>query len=314
VSARPAATGGLAGSRRFADRYLDYLSAERGLSPHSLEAYRRDLDLYGDYLEEHDISSALGVSDDDVSAFVAWLRERRTSTGRPYAASTISRILVTVRGFHRFLRDEGLAGADPARDVSGPRPPRTLPKALTTAQVERLLAAPTGDEPLALRDRAMLELLYASGLRITELISLDVDDLDLAEETVRCVGKGDKERVVPVGRTALRAVDAWLVRGRPALQPSTPAAFVNGRGGRLSRQGGWQIIKRHARDADLADSVSPHTLRHSFATHLLDGGADVRIVQELLGHASVNTTQIYTLVSRTRLRDVYDRAHPRAKR
>ena len=299
---------------RLTARYLDYLSAERGLSRHSLVAYRRDLDLYGAYLTEQGMVSPVGVAGDDVSGFVRWLRERPGRGGRPYAASTIARALVTVRGLHRFLQDEGLAAADPARDVSGPRPPRNLPKALSTTQVERLLAAPTGDGPLALRDRAMLELLYASGLRITELISLDVDDLDTGDETVRCTGKRSKERIVPVGRSALRALEAWLVRGRPVLQPSSPALFVNGRGGRLSRQGGWQIIKRHARDADLADSVSPHTLRHSFATHLLDGGADVRIVQELLGHASVNTTQIYTLVSRTRLQEVYRLAHPRAKR
>ena len=301
-------------TQRLGVRYLDYLSAERGLSSHSLSAYRRDLRLYATYLDEHGIDSPLTVADEDVTTFVAWLRSRRGRGGKPYAPSTLARIMVTVRGFHRFLSDEGLAAGDPTREVTGPRPPRSLPKALSSDQVLRLLAAPVGDDPLALRDRALLELLYAAGLRITELISLDVDDVDAQERTVRCLGKRDKERIVPVGRMALGALEAWLVRGRPTLGPHDPALFVNGQGGRLSRQGGWQIIKRHADRAGLAESVSPHTLRHSFATHLLDGGADVRVVQELLGHASVNTTQVYTLVSRTRLQEVYDRAHPRAKR
>lgn len=300
--------------RRPIERYLDYLRAERGLSSHSLAAYERDLLRYAEYLGERTIDRLDDVADEDVTAFVEWLRARTTRTGQPYAPSTMSRILVTVRGLHRFLTEEGVTTADPSRDVSGPRPQRRLPKALSTDEVAQLLAAPAGDEPLRLRDRAMLELLYAAGLRITELISLDVDDLDIAERTVRCLGKGAKERIVPVGRMAIAAVDAWLVRGRSRLRPSAPALFTNGRGGRLTRQGGWQIIKRHADAVGLADSVSPHTLRHSFATHLLDGGADVRVVQELLGHASVNTTQIYTLVSRTKLREVYDLAHPRARR
>ena len=306
-------TGSPSGADRFATRYLDYLRAERGLSSHSLAAYERDLALYGAYLDERGIASPLSVGDADVSGFVAWLRERPTRRGRPYATSTIARALVTIRGFHRFLRDEGLTDRDPSRHVGGPRPPQRLPRALSTDQVVRLLAAPTGDDALALRDRAMLELLYAAGLRISELTALDVDDVDEQERTVRCVGKGHKERVLPVGRMALAAVGAWLVRGRPLLGPQSPALFTNGRGGRLSRQGGWQIIKRHADAAGLAAEVSPHTLRHSFATHLLDGGADLRVVQELLGHADVGTTQVYTMVSRTRLHDVYQRAHPRAR-
>lgn len=295
-------------------RYLDYLRAERGLATHSLAAYERDLAVYVAYLGERDIPSPLDVVADDVTVFVAWLRSRTSRRGRPYASSTLARMLVTVRGFHRFLVDEGIAGDDPTRRVTGPRPPQRLPKALSTAQVSRLLESPGGDDPLALRDRALLELLYAAGLRISELTALDVDDLDPDERTVRCLGKGAKERIVPVGRLALRALEAWLVRGRPALRPGSAALFTNGRGGRLTRQGGWQIIKRHADAAGLSDAVSPHTLRHSFATHLLDGGADLRVVQELLGHADVGTTQIYTMVSRARLRDVYDRAHPRAKR
>ncbi|CAN5463877.1 site-specific tyrosine recombinase XerD [soil metagenome] len=294
------------------DSYLDFLSVERGLSPHSLAAYRRDLRLYGAYLDEVGIAEPRDAVAADLAGFVAWIRERRSATGRAYAASTVARTLVAVRGLHKFLLREGLAGDDPSVDVTGPRARRPLPKALALADVEQLLAAPAGDEPQDLRDRAMLELLYAAGLRITELIDLDVDDVDLTQRTVRCLGKGGKERIVPLGRAACLAVDGWVVRGRPGLGPGTPALFCNRRGGRLTRQGGWKIIKRHAERVGLGDRVSPHTLRHSFATHLLDNGADVRVVQELLGHASVNTTQVYTLVSRTRLRAVYERAHPRA--
>lgn len=294
------------------DRYLDHLAVERGLADHSLAAYRRDLGLYAAYLSSEELGSPTTATEDVVGGFVRWIGEQRTAAGRPYAASTVARTLVAVRGFHRFLVAEGLADADPSRDVAGPRTRRPLPKALSQAQVNLLLAAPEGDDPRALRDIAMLELLYSAGLRITELVELDVDDVDLSVRTVRCTGKGSKDRIVPVGRVACRAVEAWLVRGRPALEPRSPALFCNRRGGRLTRQGAWKIVKRHAERVGLGERVSPHTLRHSFATHLVDGGADVRVVQELLGHASVNTTQVYTQVSRTRLRDVYDRAHPRA--
>ncbi|MGH8900503.1 MAG: site-specific tyrosine recombinase XerD [Egibacteraceae bacterium] len=297
---------------RHADRYLDYLSVERGLSPHSLAAYRRDLALYATYLDVIGIDGPLNAEPEDLTGFMTWIRELRTARGKPYAASTISRTLVAVRGLHKFLLREGLTNTDPSVEIIGPRTPRPLPKALSLQQVERLLASPVGDDPVGLRDRAMLELLYAAGLRITELVDLDVDDVDLVQRTVRCLGKGSKERIVPVGRVACRALGAWTTWGRPALQPGSSTLFCNRRGGRLTRQGGWKIIKRHAQRAGFADRVSPHTLRHSFATHLLDNGADVRVVQELLGHASVNTTQIYTRVSRARLRVVYDQAHPRA--
>lgn len=295
-----------------ADRYLDHLRVERGLSSHSVAAYRRDLSLYASYLDTCGIDGPLDARPEDLAAFVAWIREQRTATGATYAPSTVARTLVAVRGLHQFLVREGLAGDDPSREVTGPRLQRSLPKALTVDEVKRLLHAPTGEDAVALRDRAMLEVLYAAGLRITELVSLDVDDVDLTERTLRCVGKGRRERIVPIGRPARAAVEAWLVRGRPSLGPADPALFCNRRGGRLTRQGGWKIIKKHADTVGLAETVSPHTLRHSFATHFLDGGGDVRVVQELLGHASVNTTQIYTLVSRARLRAVYERAHPRA--
>jgi integrase/recombinase XerD len=293
-------------------RYLDYLSVERGLSPHSVAAYQRDLALYETYLDMTGIDGPLNVEPEDVTGFVAWTLQLRTAGGKPYATSTISRTLVTVRGLHKFLLREGLTDRDPSLEVSGPRLERALPKALSTEQVCRLLASPPDDDPIGLRDRAMLELLYAAGLRISELVDLDVDDADLVDRTVRCIGKGLKERVVPIGRAASLALEAWTRIGRPQLEPQSRALFCNRRGGRLTRQGGWKIIKRHAQQAGFGDRVSPHTLRHSFATHLLDGGADVRIVQELLGHASVNTTQIYTRVSRARLRAVYDQAHPRA--
>jgi len=297
---------------RHAGRYLDHLAVERGLSPHSLAAYRRDLALYGDYLAARGIANPLEAVAEDLAEFVAWVRERRTAEGRPFATATVARTLVAVRGLHRFLVREGLTAVDPTVEVTGPRAPRPLPKALPLERVERLLAAPLGDDPAALRDRALLELLYGSGLRISEAVDLDVDDLDLDGAVVRAFGKGRKERLVPVGRPARRALEAWLTRGRPALARTAPALFVNLRGGRLTRQGAWKLLKAHAERAGLGEAVSPHVLRHSFATHLLDNGADVRVVQELLGHANVNTTQVYTLVSRARLRAVYERAHPRA--
>lgn len=297
-----------------AARFLDYLIVERGLSEHSLAAYRRDLKLYQIYLSEHAIDDVSAAGVDDLRQFVPWLRDVTNAQGRAYAPRSIARTLAAVRGFHRFLVAEGLAASDPSTDVVSPRLPRSLPKALSTTQVERLLAAPAGDTAAALRDRALLELLYGAGLRISELVALDVDDVDLVSRTVRCLGKGRKQRIVPFGRPAARALDALLVRGRPAMDPGGPWLLCNQRGGRLTRQGAWKIVKTYADSADLGALVSPHTLRHSFATHLLDGGADVRVVQELLGHASVNTTQIYTQVSTSRLRTVYERAHPRATR
>lgn len=300
------------GLPRHAQRFLDYLAVERGLSTHSLSAYRRDLRIYGRYLAQHAVEDPAIVDLEAVAGFVAWLRGGAAAAGGAYAESSVARMLAAVRGFHRFLVREGLAADDPARELTGPRAPRTLPKALTTDQVERLLAAPSGEKPATLRDRALLELLYGAGLRISELVSLDVDDLDIERRMVRCLGKGSRERIVPFGRPAGGAVAAWVVRGRPAFSPRGPWLLCNQRGGRLTRQGAWKIVKAHADAAGLSGAVSPHTLRHSFATHLLDGGADVRVVQELLGHANVNTTQVYTQVSTTRLRRVYERAHPRA--
>lgn len=297
-------------------RFLDHLAVERGLSRHTLDAYRRDLRRYLAFLEEHGVGDVTRVREEDVAAFVRHLSGSEYAPERTYRASSVARALAAARALHRFLVREGVVPDDPTQGVIRPRIPRSLPKPLTVDQVAALLAAPGAAEPPALRDTAILEVLYGAGLRISELVALDVDDLDLEEGSVRVVGKGDKERVVPLGRYAVRAVGSYLARGRPTLARSRSGAalFLNQRGGRLTRQGATNIIQTAARRAGIRARVTPHVLRHSFATHMLEGGADVRVVQELLGHASVATTQIYTLVTEDRLREVYDEAHPRAKR
>jgi integrase/recombinase XerD len=316
-------------------RYLDHLMVERGLAAHTLQAYRRDLRRYAAALGAGGRAGIGEVTTHDVAEFLAGLREG-DDDHPPLAASSAGRAVVAVRGLHAFAAAEGLAPSDPARQVRPPAPPRRLPRAIPVADVELLLAAAgTGAGPRPLRDRALLELLYATGARISEATALDVDDLDLtapvlpapvlsapvrpapALSAVRLSGKGDKQRVVPVGNYARQALEQYLVRARPALAAAarrtsaSPAVFLNARGGRLTRQGAWAVLRAAAQRAGIAE-VSPHTLRHCFATHLLDGGADVRVVQELLGHASVTTTQVYTLVTVDRLREVYVSAHPRA--
>lgn len=295
------------------DTYLDHLRVERGLAANTVASYRRDLALFTRYLEEVGITAPEQVTEEDVAAYVGWLRQQRTRRGTPYTRATVARAVVAVRGWFRFLAAEGMVPEDVTVEVGAPQPERRLPRALSVAEVEQLLGAVPGDGPLPRRDRAMLELLYGAGLRISELVALDVDDVDRSERLVRVTGKGSRVRIVPFGAAAARALDAWLVTGRPALGPRGPALFINARGGRLTRQGAWMVVKRTAERVGLHDRVSPHTLRHSFATHLLRGGADVRVVQELLGHASVTTTQIYTQVTRLHLREVYERAHPRAE-
>lgn len=293
--------------------YLDHLRVERGLAENTLVAYRRDLRLYARYLDECGLVGPLAATSRDVEGFVGWVRARPSATGQPYADSSVARMVVAVRGLHRFFAREGLAPDDIAADVESPASSRQLPRTLTRTQITRLLASMTGDNPRELRDRALVELLYAAGLRVTEAVRLDVDDVDFTQRSVVVTGKGSKQRMVPFGEAAAQALEAWLVRGRPGLAPTEPAVFVNRRGGRLTRQGAWVIVKDHAQRAGLDIPISPHTLRHTFATHLLDGGANVRAVQELLGHASVTTTEVYTHVSRARLRRVYDQAHPRAR-
>jgi integrase/recombinase XerD len=308
---------------------------ERGLAAHTLQAYRRDLLRYQAALAARGRTVIGEVTAEDVTAFLAGLREG-DEEHLPLAASSAGRAVVAVRGLHSFAAAEGLAGSDPASLVHPPAAPRKLPRAIGVPEVQRLIAAAgAGEGPDSLRplrDRALLELLYGTGARISEAVGLDVDDLgfrapDQGQQagtggeptpaTVRLSGKGGRDRVVPVGRYAREALEAYLVRARPALAAASrrvsvsPAVFLNARGGRLTRQGAWAVLKAAAARAGLG-GVSPHTLRHSYATHLLDGGADVRVVQELLGHASVTTTQIYTMVTVDKLREVYSAAHPRA--
>lgn len=300
------------------EEYLAHLTVERGLSEHTLAAYRRDLTRYTHYLAGLGRRTLADVTEADVGSYIEVLRSGDDG-GRPLAPSSAGRAVVAVRGWHRFAALEGQTTADPSAAVRAPATQRRLPRTLSTDDVERLLeAASLGDGPVPLRDRALLELLYGTGARITEAVSLAVDDVSLGEDgaLLRLFGKGRRERVVPVGRYAVEAVEAYLVRGRPALAQhgrGNSALFLNRRGNPLSRQSAWAALQEAAGRAGLEGQVSPHTLRHSFATHLLAGGADVRVVQELLGHASVTTTQIYTQVTVQTMREVYAAAHPRAR-
>ena len=311
------------------DEYDTWLRVERGLAPNTLAAYRRDLRRYAEYLRRIGQSEPASVDERVVAGYVAELRDDRRDDGRPrYAPSSIARAVAAVHSFHRFCLEEGLLVRDPSEDIGAPRVPQGIPKALTEADVEALLGAVVGDDPRARRDRAILETLYAGGLRISELVGLDLDDVDLHDGLARVLGKGDKERVVPLGRGARDALGDYLRDGRPDLarhrstaRPSRGrsaagpdhAVFLNARGGRLTRQGAWMIVRDTGGRAGLGDRLFPHVLRHSCATHMLDHGADIRVVQELLGHASLSTTQVYTRVSPERLRAVYDLAHPRAR-
>ena len=294
------------------DRFLRHVAIERGLSANTVQAYRRDLFAYAQILERRGISNPTVITSADVSAFAV---ELRTRAENPVTASTLARMLSTVRGFHRFLLDESIVEVDVAADASPPKLAQRLPKAITVEQMASVLAATDGDDILSLRNKALLELLYATGARVSEAVALNVDDV-IEGDVVRLFGKGSKQRIVPVGSFARHAIDAYLVRARPTLSArgrSTPALFLGARGERVSRQNAWLIIRAAAERAHLGIEISPHTFRHSFATHLLAGGADVRVVQELLGHSSVSTTQIYTLVTADTLRDMYTTAHPRAR-
>jgi integrase/recombinase XerD len=294
------------------DRYLRHVAIERGLSANTLQAYRRDLGTYSEVLASRGILTAGAIAPADVAAFANALRTRAE---RPLAASSMGRMLSSVRGLHRFLLDEGLVETDVAADTKPPKLGMRLPKAITIEQMAAVLAATEGDDLQSLRDRALLELLYATGARVSEAVALNVDDL-IDRDIVRLFGKGSKQRIVPVGSYARAAIDAYLVRARPAFSvrgTATPALFLGARGQRVSRQNAWLIIRAAAEKAGLGIEISPHTFRHSFATHLLAGGADVRVVQELLGHSSVSTTQIYTMVTADTLRDMYTTAHPRAR-
>jgi integrase/recombinase XerD len=307
---------------RLVRTYLDHLAVERGLAKNTLSSYRRDLRRYLEFLAGQDREDLSQVTEADVAAFLAALR-LGDSTHPPLSASSAGRTIVAVRGLHRFAVREGNVDADTAGTIRPPTPARRLPKAIAVEDVERLLEAAGADGTArARRDRALLEVLYGTGARISEAVGLDVDDVDLDAGLVRLFGKGSKDRMVPLGSFAKAALELYVATARPALAAGAPASrpardsravFLNARGGRLSRQSAWTVLRTAATRAGLMAGISPHTLRHSFATHLLDGGADVRVVQELLGHASVTTTQIYTMVTVERLREVYASAHPRAR-
>ena len=300
------------------ESYIRQLAIERGLAKNTLLAYRRDLRNYCDFLQRAQVDDFSQVSEQQVADYAQSLVQ-----ARGLASSSVARMLAAVRGLHKFLLTENQIGQDVASAVKPPKASRRLPKAISVEEIERLLdaAGPSAEatdsvSSIRIRDRALLELLYAAGARVSEVVNLDLDDL-VDPTLVRLFGKGSKERIVPVGGYAQRALQAYLVRIRPGLVKlgkGTPALFLNQRGGRLSRQSAWQIITDAASEANLQSEISPHTLRHSFATHLLEGGADVRVVQELLGHSSVATTQIYTLVTVDRLREIYATAHPRARK
>ena len=300
------------------ESYIRQLAIERGLAKNTLLAYRRDLRNYCDFLQRAQVDDFSQVSEQQVADYAQSLVQ-----ARGLASSSVARMLAAVRGLHKFLLTENQIGQDVASAVKPPKASRRLPKAISVEEIERLLdaAGPSAEatdslSSIRVRDRALLELLYAAGARVSEVVNLDLDDL-VDPTLVRLFGKGSKERIVPVGGYAQRALQAYLVRIRPGLVKlgkGTPALFLNQRGGRLSRQSAWQIITDAASEANLQSEISPHTLRHSFATHLLEGGADVRVVQELLGHSSVATTQIYTLVTVDRLREIYATAHPRARK
>ena len=300
------------------DEFLSYVEFEKGLSKNTIDAYRRDLAVWRAFCSARRIDPEK-TSSKHITDYLECLREGKRPATAPYRPSSVARMLVAVRALYRFLVREGRLDTDPTATVGSPKKPRSIPKAIPLADIETLLALPHKDL-LGRRDRAVLETLYGAGLRISELVGLDVDDLDLDEGTVLVrMGKGSKSRRVPIGRAARKALDDYLAASRPELATrsragsSRGALFLNARGGRLSRQGCWKILKGYAEGAGLEGRVSPHTLRHSFATHMLDAGADIRVVQELLGHASLSTTQVYTLVTESHLREVYTSAHPRAR-
>jgi integrase/recombinase XerD len=303
----------------WADEFLAHLSFEKGLSKNTTEAYRRDLAMWDQYCRLAGIDPA-APSSGDFTDYLDRLRSGRPPALKPLAPTSVARMLVSLRAFYKFLVREGHVAADPTVTVGAPKKPRSIPSAISVTEVEELIERP-GADLLGRRDRAILETLYGAGLRISELVGLDVDDTDIEDGSVLVRrGKGRKARRVPVGRAARKALGDYLTLSRPELAArgrgasAQGALILNARGGRLSRQGCWKILKAYARAAGLEKRVSPHTLRHSFATHMLDRGADIRVVQELLGHASLATTQVYTLVSDRRLKEVYLAAHPRARR
>jgi integrase/recombinase XerD len=293
-------------------KFLDFLAVEQGYSENTIAAYRNDLSQFVRFLTEMDppITSWAEVKKDNIINYILYLKERE------YTSSTVARKVAAIKSFFHFLLAEGIIEDDPTVDLDSPKVQKRLPKALSHDLVNRLLAEAGKDSaPKGQRDKALLELLYATGMRVTELVSLNIDDVSLASATVRCFGKGAKERIIPIYDRAVHALGEYLQKGRPRLMKDAKekALFLNHRGKRLTRQGLWLIIKRYAEEIGMGSEVTPHTLRHSFATHMLSGGAGLREVQKLLGHANISTTQVYTHVNSERLREVYDESHPRAK-
>lgn len=297
--------------KEYLKHFLHYLAVERGLARNTLEAYERDLTSFLEYMSDKQGITALDQVDRvHIVNYLMFLRE----SGR--ASSTVARTMTSIRSFFKFLVREQILAADPSIYMDTPKTDKKLPKVMNLEEVERLLDAPQVKEPAGIRDKAMLELLYASGIRVSELVSLNVGDLNLGMGFVRCIGKGSKERIIPLGRIALDWLDRYIQTARPKLlkgRLSEQALFVNRNGGRMTRQGFWKIIKQYGKEANIDKDITPHMLRHSFATHLLENGADLRAVQEMLGHSDISTTQIYTHVTKLRMKDVYNRTHPRAK-
>lgn len=290
------------------DQFIGYLGNERGLALNTLESYSRDLKQYQEFLEKGGSETLVSASQSTIVAYLMYLRKQGKAT------ATIARRLAALKAFYHFLIKENVVDRDPTDALASPKLERKLPKVLTVEEVDLLLAQPDTKSPHGLRDKAMLELLYATGIRVSELTSLNIGDVDLQEAVVRCRGKGSKERLVPMGTMAVNALSAYISQGRPKIiqDPKEKALFVNHHGSRLTRQGFWKIVKKYAAQAGIRKEITPHTLRHSFATHLLENGADLRAVQEMLGHADISTTQIYTHITKSRLKDVYSRTHPRA--
>lgn len=288
--------------------YLAYLSVERGLAQNTLDAYGRDLRAYAGFLQKHGLSTFVETEKEAVRAYL----EQLHNLGR--ASSTISRNLAAIKSFYQFLVGEDILQKDPTEYVESPKVAKRLPRVLNLSEVEALLNQPSLEDAHSIRDKAMLEVIYATGIRVSELVSLNLADINLESGYLRCLGKGNKERIVPLGSVAIKYLDLYLqvARGELVRRSSETALFVNHHGRRLTRQGFWKIIKRHAQEANIGENITPHTLRHSFATHLLENGADLRSVQEMLGHADISTTQIYTHITRNRLQEVYRKSHPRA--
>jgi len=292
------------------DDFLNFLTVEKGYSRNTIDAYRNDLVQFSKFLEAQHVDDWSKVTKDHLTTFILDMKQRE------YSSSTVARKVAAVRAFLHFLVSENIIGSDPSENLDSPSVTKRLPRPISQEEIEALLAAPDTEKGIrGIRDKALLELLYATGMRVTEVVSLDVEDINLASSTIRCLGKGAKERIIPIYPKAVNALEDYLEHGRLTLirDADEKALFVNHRGERLTRQGLWLIIKRYVKQVGISEMVTPHTLRHSFATHMLNGGADLRNVQKLLGHANISTTQIYTQVTNKHLREVYDDAHPRAK-